>query len=439
MAESPDLVFRVEHAEFSDLGMRRANNQDAITAVAPEKRDSVSRGHLFIVADGMGAHAAGELASKMTVDAVPHAYYKLADLPAPAALRQAVHTANELIHAKGQSSPDFHGMGTTCCCLAILQQTAFVAHVGDSRTYRLRDKTLEQLTFDHSLVWEMAAASETPAEEMPSCIPKNVITRSLGPHALVNVDLEGPHELADRDTFLSCSDGLTGVVEDELIGAILGSMEIADAGRTLVDLANLRGGPDNISVIICRVYAQAASETEANEDSEADSDVTPRDEKVLSPRKLIAWLSLAACLLATGWFASQSQVLPTVGMAAGTAALAVMAFRGPQSTPASQPAKKLEGPYGNGPYRTFSCGSSKSAAESIAAVVAELADIEQHPNQPPRLLITDWKQFHKHRSEAESASEPAEAIRAYGAAIRCLMDQVRNDSTVISPQADSVV
>ena len=220
-----------------------------------------------MVADGMGAHAAGELASKLAVDNIPHTYFKLRDLYPPAALRQAIRDANALIHAKGQSSIGFQGMGTTCSCLVLLPQGALVAHVGDSRVYRLRGHRLEQLTFDHSLVWEMAAAGQMAEEDVPAYIPKNVITRSLGPHEIVNIDLEGPFDVAEGDVFLLCSDGLSGQISDEEIGALLHCLPPEEAVQTLVDLANLRGGPDNISVVVARVVGgePSASKRRAKE------------------------------------------------------------------------------------------------------------------------------------------------------------------------------
>ncbi len=174
-----------------------------------------------MVADGMGAHAAGELASKLAVDNISHTYFKLRDLYPPAALRQAIRDANATIHAKGQSSIGFQGMGTTCSCLVLLPQGALVAHIGDSRIYRLRGDLLEQLTFDHSLVWEMAAAGQMAEADVPSYIPKNVITRSLGPHPSVHIDLEGPFSAESGDKFLICSDGLSGPIVDEEIGVLL--------------------------------------------------------------------------------------------------------------------------------------------------------------------------------------------------------------------------
>ena len=194
----------------SDIGMRRSNNQDAFVVVlAASAEEWCERGHTFTVADGMGAHAAGELASKLAVDTLPHTYKKLLQLSPPEALRTAIQEVNALIHTRGQSSADFHGMGTTCSSLVLLPQGVLVGHVGDSRVYRLRDGALEQLTFDHSLVWEMEVAQKGSASTVQLNIPKNVITRSLGPRPKVQVDLEGPFPVAVGDKYLLCSDGLS--------------------------------------------------------------------------------------------------------------------------------------------------------------------------------------------------------------------------------------
>ena len=139
-----------------------------------------------MVADGMGAHAAGELASKLAVDNIPHTYFKLRDLYPPAALRQAIR---EVEHADPLQRAEQHrlpGNGHDVQLPRAVAARALVAHIGDSRVYRLRGKRLAQLTFDHSLVWEMAAAGHMAEEDVPAYIPKNVITRSLGPHEAVN-------------------------------------------------------------------------------------------------------------------------------------------------------------------------------------------------------------------------------------------------------------
>jgi protein phosphatase len=215
----------LEQASLSDVGLRRSNNQDSFCiAPAGDQRDWRERGHVFMVADGMGAHAAGELASKLACDGVPHTYHKLLDRGAPDALRQAIVETNGRIFGRGEANAEFHGMGTTCSVLAILPQGALIGHVGDSRIYRLRGTRLDQLTFDHSLVWEMEASGQLPAGNPGNFVPKNIITRSLGPHSEVKVDLEGPFPLEVGDTFLLCSDGLSGQVRDDQIGVILGTM-----------------------------------------------------------------------------------------------------------------------------------------------------------------------------------------------------------------------
>jgi len=138
----------LEHAEQSDIGMRRATNQDSHRVVlAPDWETWLRRGHLFVVADGMGAHAAGELASDMAAAGIVHQYHKYEDLSAPEALHRAILETNAEIHRRGQANVDFHNMGTTGSVLALLPQGALVAHVGDSRVYRLRKGVLEQLTF----------------------------------------------------------------------------------------------------------------------------------------------------------------------------------------------------------------------------------------------------------------------------------------------------
>ena len=244
----------IDYAALSDIGLRRTNNQDSL-AVVPATSDDLrrGRGHLFMVADGMGAHAAGELASKMAVDDVPLIYDKHRELPPPEALRSAVEEANANIHNRGQANAEFHGMGTTASTLVLLPQGALIAHVGDSRVYRLRGKLLEQLSFDHSLAWEMATSAKVSTDEVPGFVPRNVITRSLGPHADVDVDLEGPFPIQTGDVFFLCSDGLSGQVKDDELGAVLAALAPDEAAQALVDLANLRGGPDNITVIVIRV------------------------------------------------------------------------------------------------------------------------------------------------------------------------------------------
>jgi PPM family protein phosphatase len=248
----------IEYASLTDTGVRRSHNQDAhATLLASDAEQWRERGHVFLVADGMGAHAVGELASDMAVRIIPHTYHKYAAQTGVPALRKAFVEANATIHAKGQQNPDFGGMGTTTTALLLRPEGAWIGHVGDSRAYRIRDGQIEQISFDHSLVWEMARRQGVDPERLQG-IPSNVIVRSLGPEPLVQVDVEGPHKVQAGDLFLLCSDGLSGQVSDREIGAIASVLPPAEACRFLIDLANLRGGPDNITVLIVRVNEPAA-------------------------------------------------------------------------------------------------------------------------------------------------------------------------------------
>jgi len=243
----------VDHAGASDIGIRRTNNQDAFAILlAPSEDVWRKRGHLFLVADGMGAHAVGELASKLAVDMITHNYYKLAGLPATEALRRAFADANTSIHHRGQANRDFQGMGTTSTAMALLPEGVLVAHVGDSRAYRIRQDRIDQLSFDHSLAWELMRRRRLTPDQVRLMVPSNVITRSLGPEGQVEVDVEGPFPVEPGDIYVLCSDGLSGQVSDDEIGVLAVLLPADEACNSLIDLANLRGGPDNITALVIR-------------------------------------------------------------------------------------------------------------------------------------------------------------------------------------------
>jgi protein phosphatase len=244
---------QIEYGSQTDIGIRRSYNQDAHAVLLSTDPDQwKDRGHIFVVCDGMGAHAVGELASELAVGVIPHTFHKHASDGPEAALRKAFAEANITIHTRGQQNREFQGMGTTGTALLLQGESAWVAHVGDSRAYRVRDGLIEQLSFDHSLLWEMARRQKVDPYELQG-IPTNVIIRSLGPDAEVQVDIEGPHPLQVGDIFVVCSDGLSGQVTDQEIGAVASVLPAAEACSFLVQLANLRGGPDNITVLIVRV------------------------------------------------------------------------------------------------------------------------------------------------------------------------------------------
>lgn len=419
--DSNDWSHCLEHAAISDVGMRRANNQDSLAvALAAGQEVFLKRGHLFLVADGMGAHAAGELASKLAADNVPLTYTKAnLDLPASQALVRAVEYANDLIHRRGLSNEDFRGMGTTNTALALLPEGALVAHVGDSRAYRLRGATFEQLTFDHSLVWEMRAAGQLPDDSSAAFVPKNIITRSLGPNPAVQVDLEGPFPLQLGDTFLLCSDGLSGQVADKEIGIILSCFPPKKAIRLLVDLANLRGGPDNITIVVCRVLgpqvaADAAPEPTGDESTTNRCQVHPA-----------VWTALGVfALLALAMGATQQWILAGVGVLGGVVAaiIAMMQQRGGQA-PANSVAQQH---FGRGPYIRYDCTVDPEFVSSLARTVAELREAATTAG-----WTIDWTQFAQFQNQgtaAATAGNLVQAVREYGEAVMDIMAQLRSQA-----------
>jgi|RhiMethySRZTD1v2_1073278.scaffolds.fasta_scaffold185017_1 protein phosphatase len=425
-------TFVLKYASVSDQGMRRANNQDSLaTYVTDDVSTWATRGHLLMVADGMGAHAAGELASKLAVDNIPHNYFKLRDLYPPAALRQAIRDANNAIHSKGQSSIGFQGMGTTCSCLVLLPQGALVAHIGDSRVYRLRGDVLEQLTFDHSLVWEMAAAGQMNEADVPAYIPKNVITRSLGPHSTVHVDLEGPFNAQTGDKFLICSDGLSGPVTDEEIGSLLHCLDPKDAAETLVDLANLRGGPDNISVVVAEVNG-AIPRTPSLE-SAAE---TPHHTR---PPTAPLWIAAGAFLAMLGYCVVYQYWLGAIAAGVGAfAALAAAWLFKPTGQFVCPPIGPIGGPYGNGPYRKAQCTPNDKMVSTLADFTAKLRDL---PEQEAANGKINWQSFDDAVSQAKAAAERDDhvgAIRRYSEAIRGVMKQLRNCRPTVDAASDRV-
>ncbi len=362
----------LDYAALSDIGLRRSNNQDSHTVVlAGSEADFRERGHVFMVADGMGGHAAGELASKIATDVVSLDYRKLLDQTPAEALVSAVLNANHQIHVRGQASPEFRGMGTTATILVLLPSGAMLAHVGDSRCYRVRGSRIEQLTFDHSYVWEMQAAGQLPEGGIPGFISKSSITRSLGPHPTEQVDLEGPHPVQAGDTFVLCSDGLSNQVKDEEIGLILSCLPPAEAVHALIELACLRGGPDNITAIVVRVLGPQVPEAAAAPPKRSGrSKVRTVDPKL--------WTGLGVAWLATLGLAALGQwwVALVAFMVAAALLVVVLVKRyGGQSQSESD-----ERHFGRGPYVTCDCTVKPEQLAVFSDIVRQLREAasEEH-------------------------------------------------------------
>jgi serine/threonine protein phosphatase PrpC len=231
----------VEHAQLSDVGRQREGNEDSMLADPP----------LFVVADGMGGAQAGEVASGMAVET-------LGEMPPDDSnvedeLTEAIVQANRRIHDKSQDDRALTGMGTTLTAAFVHDGKVTLGHVGDSRAYRYRDGELAQLTDDHSLVAELERHGKLTAAEARVHPQRSMILRALGIAAEVEVDtycfVGEP-----GDVFLLCSDGLSGLVHDAVIAEVLKDCDTLEAAaEKLIELANLSGGPDNITTVLFRL------------------------------------------------------------------------------------------------------------------------------------------------------------------------------------------
>jgi PPM family protein phosphatase len=238
---------RIEIHSISDTGRQRSNNQDMFG-----EGHARSGARWIMVADGMGGHAGGATASRVAVETVSSVVGTSSDAP-DVALRSALEAANRVVHDEAQRNEQLAGMGTTgVAALFSADGVAFVANVGDSRAYRMRDGALEQITLDHSLVAELQRRGMITEEEAIVHPRRNEVLRSLGVEPDVVVDLH-QLDLQAGDLFLLCSDGLSGVVRDAEIAEVMHREAPAQAVRTLVDFANSRGGPDNVTVQIARI------------------------------------------------------------------------------------------------------------------------------------------------------------------------------------------
>jgi PPM family protein phosphatase len=415
----------MRYAALSDVGMRRSNNQDSYAViVADEPRQAQERGHLFLVADGMGAHAAGELASKMAADGIPHAYYKRVDLPPAEALRTAIVEINQQINERGEANIEFRSMGTTCSTLVLLPGEALVGHVGDSRVYRLRKRQLEQLTFDHSLVWELRSAGDF-AEADTVHLPKNIITRSLGPHPAVEIDLEGPFPLEPGDVFLLCSDGLTGEVQEDELGVILDCLPPEEAAQVLIDLANLRGGSDNITVLAVRVEAGEAAR------GRNPHHAGPSGAKPANTVAICCWV-LAAMFAAAAVGSGITGYLPVTlfSSLAAVASAGVAIVQQMTKSPATPARTAPVGRYGRGPHTRRQVAPNLKIVADLAQLADQLRDAA-NDQQSEQHWALDWEPFDQALVQGRTAAELKDftkAVQHYCRAIRFMMNELRTQA-----------
>ncbi len=241
----------IRFAYATDTGRTRQRNEDAVRVVAPADGVVGPGGALFVVADGMGGHLGGSVASELAADTVVDGWTRRGGDQPLEALRSAMGRANASVFERAARTPDLRGMGTTCTAMALADDHAWFAHVGDSRAYLVRGDVITQLTRDHSLVEDMVRSGMISHEDARMHPRRNVITRSIGVQERVEVDTpHTPLDLVEGDAFVLCSDGLSGPVADDEIGEVVMHEAPESACRRLVELANARGGRDNISVIV---------------------------------------------------------------------------------------------------------------------------------------------------------------------------------------------
>jgi PPM family protein phosphatase len=268
----------------TDVGRTREHNEDAFVVadlsrgnatLQPEVRTHAvgERGTLFMVADGMGGAAAGEIASAMAIEVVlQEVTAMLAEQVPPSddrfatAIKRATAAANSHIHTFALEHPEYRGMGTTATVAGLLGDTLYVAQVGDSRAYLVRNGVGQQITKDQSLMQKLIEAGELTEEEAEQSERRNIILQALGPEATIKVDLT--HQRVRRgDVLVLCSDGLSGQVRaDEITRIVTEEKDLVSACKRMIDRANEMGGPDNITVIVARFDGEGLADPAESDD-----------------------------------------------------------------------------------------------------------------------------------------------------------------------------
>jgi len=272
LADAADAEPRIEVGLATDVGQVRTGNEDSILCGPLESLLVSERGLFCAVADGMGGHAAGEDASSMAVQVARDVFYGTPETEHPReALRLAVAQANEAVYEAGAGKTGRDHMGTTLTAAVLFNQRVVVGHVGDSRCYLILEDAITQLSKDHSWVAEEVEAGRMTPEQARVNPRRNIITRALGLRPDVEVDAFEA-KLEPGNVVVICSDGLHGLVTEEEIYSYVKRLRPSDAVDALIQLANDRGGPDNISVVIARVLGSAVEEADTARSLPALSD-----------------------------------------------------------------------------------------------------------------------------------------------------------------------
>ncbi|HMB91151.1 MAG TPA: Stp1/IreP family PP2C-type Ser/Thr phosphatase [Rhodothermales bacterium] len=241
----------VEVGVVSDVGQSRSENQDAYGCFT-NPDDEKAEERLFVVADGMGGHLRGEEASRLAVAVLQQTFFEGRAWSVGERLRQALETANDRVYREAQSDAGQNKMGTTCTAMALVNGHVYMAHVGDSRAYRIDESGIEQLTRDHTLVNELQRQGVLTEDEARTHPRRHALTRALGIQPTLEVDILDATSIKPSTSYLLCSDGLAPVTDDE-IRDIVSTNPPQDACEQLVRMTNERGGPDNVTVLIVTI------------------------------------------------------------------------------------------------------------------------------------------------------------------------------------------
>lgn len=240
----------------TDIGRVRSDNQDTYGIFPFEVNADIGpKGRLFVVADGMGGHRGGRVASELAVKTIGERYSAATDESVQANVVYAIRSANENVYSTSLDNPVLKGMGTTCVAVVVKQESVYAAHIGDSRAYRVTTESIVRVTEDHTVVADMQRRGVLTAEEAKMHPERSVLYRALGTQKSVEVDAQPEHIIRGEEWYVLCSDGLSNMVDDSEIQKTVIASTPQHASEKLVSLANERGGFDNITVVVVHVTA----------------------------------------------------------------------------------------------------------------------------------------------------------------------------------------
>lgn len=264
---------------LSDLGNIRTNNEDmGLFYKVADENIIRERGYMLMVADGMGGHQAGEVASRMATEIISREYFKQSNGSVEKDLAKVFTLANKKIFEKASSDKTYSGMGTTCTVLVVIDRDIYFAHVGDSRAYIQKGNSISQITEDHTYVQELVKNGDITAEEAATHPKRNILTNAMGTKSVMRVDTgKYDHPFEEGDKLLLCSDGLYDYLNDKELKEILSGNELKNAAGIMVQQAKARGGHDNITVVLAEIIGKEQQDDQLKLTRDVDLPKMTRD------------------------------------------------------------------------------------------------------------------------------------------------------------------